>query len=387
MNNMPLSPIFDTGKGFHMGKRSSKKVIRRRKKNTKNNCIILQNEPIVCPDMFNSYEGFRWKVPSGVHLSWGERIKFELLNTCNSNNFMNTFMKVMQSRSFIIKQSSISSNNSSIMKIAEPFELCPVGIAYLKSLKTRDNIEWLRVKRLYLVIFSFVRLIKGAIMQRLRKLCLKNLVNTEDIVTLEVPKNPVYVFNFRRRISYVYEASTIKRAINERLLSSDYMFAEPRTPLNILSNEPFTYNQCVSIYYQLKAYGLSSWALELYKKYGFDIHKFELYCSQQLKLSAIHNHFNHESYLSFETVYDFFTVIADSVGIEEMYISNFRNIYLQDYINLPPYLKLWKDLTYRKYLAQVANDNVTADKIIVESMELVKKIYDIPLPLTGFYGI
>ena len=122
---------------------------------------------------------------------------------------------------------------------------------------------------------------------------------------------------------------------------------------------------------------MCSWALELFKKYDFNLAKFELYCSQQLKLSAIRNHFNYEDFWCFETVYDFFTVIADGLALEEPYIRAFKQAYLKNYMNLPPYIKRWKDMAYRKYLAQTVNDYLTVDKIMAECIDLLKEIYDV----------
>jgi hypothetical protein len=95
-----------------------------------------------------------------------------------------------------------------------------------------------------------------------------------------------------------------------------------------------------------------------------------------LKISAIDNHFKNEDFGCFETVYDFFTVIADGMALEEPYIREFKQAYLKNYTNLPPYIQSWKDITYRKYMAQIVNDDVTVDKIMVECIDLLKKIYD-----------
>ena len=206
--------------------------------------------------------------------------------------------------------------------------------------------------------------------------CMKNVMNTEDVVTMEVPKNPVYVINFERRCSYVYDASTLRKAINHRLLSCDYMFATPLYPLNILSNEEFTYMQSVSIYNQLKAYGACSWALERFKVYGFNLKMFETKCSQQLKLAAIDNHFYSDNDLLFETVYDYFTVMADFINIEEYYIAEFKNDFLNT-TRRSHYVKAWIKLTRRKYVSEVTCDLNEIHAIGEDSGKLLAQVYSV----------
>lgn len=361
---------------FHIGRAPSNTVSKRRKrvsKESKVNKVVkapinlyVKPSVLLAIRKFKPYEGFRWKPPAGIRLTWRERDKFGFLETCNPKNFLKTYHDLMVAHSF--------ENRATVI---DHFTLCPASINFLKSSRDRERAEWLKIKRIYLRLFRFAKVARVAMRRRLRKICLRNLVNTEDIVTMEAPKNPIYVLNVNRRMSYVYEASTLRKAINQRLLMSEYMFAEPREPINILSNEPFTYNQCISIYYQLKSYGMCSWVFELFKKHNFNMAKFQTYCSQQLKVSAIQNHFKNEDLWCFETVYDFFTVIADGMGLEEPYIRDFKKAYLKDYMNLHPYIKLWKDITYRKYMAQIVNDDDTVDKIMVESIDLLKQIYDV----------
>ena len=360
---------------FHIGRAPSNTLVKKRKKMLKvkkvnkavlqaRNVKVKRSARLTIP-VFKPYEGFRWKLPLGLNLTWRERHKFGLLETCSPEDFSKVYHDLMVAYSF--------ENRATVIHY---FPLCPVSIKFLNSIRDRERAEWLKVKRIYYKLFRFAKVARVAMRRRIRKICLRNSVNTDDIATMEAPKMPVYVLNLERKKSYVYEASTLRKAINQRLLMSEYMFAEPRDPINILSNEPFTYSQCISIYYQLKSYGMCSWVFELFKKYNFNMAKFQTYCSQQLKISAIDNHFKNEDFGCFETVYDFFTVIADGMALEEPYIREFKQAYLKNYTDLPPYIQSWKDITYRKYMAQIVNDDVTVDKIMVECIDLLKKIYD-----------
>lgn len=317
---------------------------------------------------FHIYQAPKLFVPSSIQLTHREQHKFDTVNMYNpvKKSFLSTFNNIVLTNTFhfLYNTTYIS------------FLQIPHMLNFMKNSKSREECEWNKIKRLYIKLFKLRSAIKKLSHMWIYKKSLKNVVNVEDVATMEVPNNPVYVVNIARRCSYVYEATTLRRAINNKLLSSEYMFISPQYPLNILSNEQFTYMQNVSIYNQLKGYGGCSWAYERFKVYGFNLRIFELKCNQQLKLSAINNHFYNEPLHLFETVYDYFTLVADDSNIEEFYIRAFKGDFLKN--DKPSrYVQAWINLTRRRYISQVTSDPNGAIAIREESEKLLLQIFSI----------
>ena len=305
-------------------------------------------------------------LPSTITLTYQEKQKFDIINLHSpiKRGFSSFFSNIMEKNTFKFY------NFFNINKIL------PILREFVESNRKKEETEWNKIKRLYLKLFKIRSAIKNISHIWIYRKCLKNIMNTEDIATMEIPKKPVYVINFERRCSYVYEASTLRKAINNRLLCCDYMFVTPLYPLNILSNENFTYMQSVSIYNQMREYGACSWAFERFKVYGFNLKVFEAKCSQQLKLSAINNHFYNDKVLLFETVYDYFTLMADLINIEEKYIKAFRNDFINT-VRYSQYIKSWIDITRRWYITQVTYDKDEIKNVNEESGILLAHIYNV----------
>ena len=355
-------------------KSSAGTVIIKKKKKTpiiKNKRVIstrgINKKIRIVHYIFKASDSPKLFLPATINLLPSEKIKFDIVNMHNPKRrgFSNAIYDIKTKYTF-------SFNNDK----ASTFFKIPEILQYMQQSYKKDEYEWNKIKRLFLRLFKIKRMMQTICRRWLYRKCMKNVMNTEDVVTMEVPKNPVYVMNFERRCSYVYDASTLRKAINHRLLSCDYMFATPLYPLNILSNEEFTYMQSVSIYNQLKAYGACSWALERFKVYGFDLKMFQTKCSQQLKLAAIDNHFYSDNDLLFETVYDYFTVMADFINIEEYYIAEFKNDFLNT-TRRSHYVKAWIKLTRRKYVSEVTCDLNEIHAIGEDSGKLLAQVYSV----------
>lgn len=351
-------------KGKPKNKRDPKRVKTRVK--SKKNIIPLYKKPLP-PLSFKIYEGPRLFVPSTISLTHSEKLKFDTVNLYNpiKRGFSNAFFDIKTKYTFHFHNDK-----------AMAFLKLPDVSNFMQQSYKKDEYEWNKIRRLFLRLFKIKRMMQKICRLWLYRKSMKNIVNTEDVVTMEVPKKPVYVINIQRRCSYVYEASTLRKAINNRLLSCDYMFVTPLYPLNILSNEEFTYMQSVSIYNQLKAYGACSWALERFKVYGFNLKMFETKCSQQLKLSAIDNHFYSDNELLFETVYDYFTLMADFINMDEFYITEFKYDFLNS-TRRSDYVKSWIKLTRRKYVSQVTCDVNEIQAVGEDSGKLLAQVYSV----------
>ena len=358
-------PPISTG-SFQLGVKGVKPMKKKVKpfKNAKRAKTAWRKQWTVAPPPFKIYEGPRWFIPAAAKLSQGERYKFGLLDTCNKKTFTKIYNEIKSNNAFNLL------NFHEANTVLSESTLVPI-----KAAQAKQDYEWRRVRVLYSKLFKIKRFINFLIHLRRYRQCIRATVNTEDVVTMEIPKKPVYIVNLNYGHSYVYEASSLRKTINGRLLNSDYMFVNVCEPLNLLSNEPFTYIQYISLYYQLKAYGMCSVNLELFKSCGFDLNRFEKRYSQHLKLSAIDNHFKNEEDLVFETVYDYFTASADDLNIREGYIAAFKQDF--NFKRPSPYVKLWIDLTRRKYIAEALHDSRELDRIVIESDQLFNIIHKI----------
>jgi hypothetical protein len=315
---------------------------------------------------FIPYTGPRWKIPSGISVTPSVKYKFEKLETFKMKNIFYELRKESQNTIFnlyrftpinYLTRSSGDISNTAWIK------------SYLTSLKDKEANEWKQVSRIYLALFKIVKIMNKLVCFRRIKLCMAKQINLEDIVTMEVPKKPVYVINYAERCTYVYEADTMRRSINTSLLMSDWMFENPIYPINPLSNEPFTIGQSLSIYNQMKAYGMFSWIFDRFKACGFNIKDFKLRFKQQLKLEAIESHFKNEPINSKETIFDLFEANALNYGISDTSIKKFKTFY-----NLYPnstYNIKFKPLVMRYYIAIELNDLPSLTAISFEIKKVI----------------
>ena len=68
---------------------------------------------------------------------------------------------------------------------------------------------------------------------------------------------------------YTFEARPLLNDSINRLLYHEELFLSPKEPRNLLTNEPFTYAQLVSIHKQLLSHGFTNWVWECFARSGF----------------------------------------------------------------------------------------------------------------------
>lgn len=288
---------------------------------------------------FIPHTGSRWKIPSGITITESVKLKFEKLET----------YKIAQVFSNINYEFNHNIYSKVYLNCDLNFNKIELIRSYLTSLKHREQNEWKAVAYIYFNLFKVIRFMNKLVCLRRLHICMKKQINTEDIVTMEIPKNPIYVINYTERCTYVYEADTLRKAINNRLLMSDWMFDNAQYPLNLLSNEPFTMGQSLSIYNQMKAYGIFSWTFDRFKACGFNLNNFVSRFRQQLKIEAIESHFKNEYDNSKETVIDFCEASSIDDGLTDANIEKFKIFY----DNYPTciYNRRLKNLVMQNYIA------------------------------------
>ncbi len=101
-------------------------------------------------------------------------------------------------------------------------------------------------------------------------------VNTEDIVTLESPVQPIEIVDWKTRQKYVFEKSTLLQDIATKLYYHSGFFDQPIHPKNPLTNLPLTQSQMVSVWNQLQPIPQKYIIVSLFQSYRFNLHYFKL---------------------------------------------------------------------------------------------------------------
>jgi hypothetical protein len=317
---------------------------------------------------FIPYTGSRWKIPSGITVTPSVKYKFERLETLRMKDVLCEIKKQEKENIYTLyKFVPINYLN----KISGDISNVPWIKSNLISLQDREQNEWRRVRTIYSALFKVIRCMNKLVSLRRVSICMKKHINVEDIVTMEVPKKPIYVINYPERCTYVYEADTMRRSINTKLLMSDWMFENPQYPINPLSNEPFTTGQLLSIYNQMKAYGSFSWIFNRFKACSFNLKLFKLRFKQQLKLEAIGSHFKNEHENSKETIFDLFEANAVNYGMSDTNIEKFKTFY-NLYPNSNYNIKI-KPLVMRYYIAIELNDLSSLTLISFEIKRVIER--------------
>ena len=154
-------------------------------------------------------------------------------------------------------------------------------------------------KELYMTLLRANARLRHAARCLLKRWMIRRLIrpmNEEDLVTLERPRQPVTLYDWSGRKRYVYEASTLARDIRECLLQRDYMFPEPHSPRNLLTNQALSPMQLVSLFHQLRATGKQfHWSLAAFEGLSFCLTRFKQRYEHPLRHEVLRSLFNQPS--------------------------------------------------------------------------------------------
>jgi hypothetical protein len=134
----------------------------------------------------------------------------------------------------------------------------------------------------------------------------KKFTPIDDIITLSPIKKPVYIYDFKLKQKFTFEALSIANSIKSGILYYEQYFAAPKYPKNYYTNTEFKYEQLVSIYYQVLAHGVMNWVLSTYKECDFYLHRWCTYHKPHITMNAISNEIcKLETYEGRELLIDF----------------------------------------------------------------------------------
>jgi hypothetical protein len=358
--------------GIHPNRIMAKKANKRRYRTPKRK--LQSNVPFIAYVDFQPYTGRRWKLPSGLTVNDAIRSKFSSLETyvpCvviyKLKAFINGTYNAYNSLPLTTRKHSV---NSALDYLWQP----PARVTeYLHAAIERDIYEWKVVKSIYLKLFKMRRFLNGLIHRWRINKCIKNVKNTEDVVTMEVPKNCIQLLDFPNKLSYVYEARTLKKLIESRITLSDYMFPNPLAPINPFTNAAFTRGQLMSIILQCKKKGEFSWILDRFYASECDLRIFTLRFRQPLKILAIEAHFKGPIYKYKDEVLDFFQVEADAENLPDDKFDTFS----RRMTHRPgcEFVKEWIALTRDLYIARELQDIALLAKIRIQSSDAIGRAY------------
>lgn len=317
------------------------------------------------PCKFVPYVGPRWRIPNCFKGSDSVKYKFSLLETVFS--FRDIKLKISEH----IKNMKFRFDNISDKQWKPPQQI----ISSITSFYAKQENEWNKVREIYYRLFKFREVLIPLIFRWQIKKCLKNCKNLEDPVTMEVPKKPVIIIDFKKRMSFVYEARALRKTIENRLLLSDYMFPEPKDPVNLLTNEPFNLGQLISLYNQCLKYGEFSWIIESLIKLSGNLSTFTIHNKQKLKIEAINTFFKKSSFVIRDIVIDYFNLEEDYANLPEAISNRFINTY--DTRPDRAIIQEWIGITREYYIAKELNEPSLLTAVGAKTDRIMNVIYKV----------
>jgi hypothetical protein len=318
--------------------------------------------------IFRFHTGPYWSLPSLFFFSsLSDSIKNKFTLVSHISNYDKLKKEIERNRR-LIKFSFPSLKNL----IYQPFKNEQIE-SLINSYYKKQEYDWEKVGCIYQKLFHWRYLLKPLIFRWRIAKCIKNVKNTEDPITLEIPNKPVIVIDIKKKISFVYEARSIRKAIENKILFSDYMFTEVQAPINILTNKPFKYNELLSVIQQCKKHGECSWILDDLKKYNCDLHLFGVYNRQRLNIEAIECFFKKSRVILRETVVDFFRIKAELCSLP--YDKEDKFIEMYDAFGSSQIVERWIGLTREYYIAKELNNVELLMKNVIKTEILIKTMF------------
>lgn len=165
---------------------------------------------------------------------------------------------------FIRKSFPMGSPIAGKRYVSLPIDPINTGWSKEKSIEIRRATNFIMKCRA-----AFRKLLHHMRVRRLEK------VNTEDILTGEIPKHPVYIVDWNEKKIYSFDAYTLMKDITERLLHHDGLFEYPQAPRNPFTNIPLTQAQTISVWNSISRAGIPvSSAFTLFRNVSYSLRKF-----------------------------------------------------------------------------------------------------------------
>ena len=110
-----------------------------------------------------------------------------------------------------------------------------------------------------------------------------------DPITLCPPDKPVVLYDWNFKRKFTFEANTLALHIESKLMYHESGFPMPMYPKSPRNNVEFSYQQLVSLYYQLRAHGELLWAMTTLRQCHFNKKRWYRYHKSAITIAAIKN--------------------------------------------------------------------------------------------------
>lgn len=220
--------------------------------------------------------------------------------------------------------------------------------------------------------WTFKRLIQRWRVARLRQ------ANTEDVVTLEVPKNPVYIYDWPNRTKYLFDANTLFRGIRTSLLQAQELFPTPMMPKNPYTNQPLSVAQLHFALNDLRALGKADWVTETLRAAKYEIDIFKRRNNTALRLAALNGLFGKPSDDAYiDHLYDFIEFSHEDAEAEmkRKDVWAWAIEHKHDHVRIQG----WRSLCYSYYKALVTLNPDDFAKVKETVMESAAKMIQLPM--------
>lgn len=254
--NAPEKHVFQCGKGRVMAKKKIKKDRLKQQKKKKAKPIQNGTSPI-----FHSSFLKTWLLEP--HTNYSARVLMAL--SAYNLSFKERYTKIL----YFNKISELEKNFWTKLN-PSPKKYMPTQTDCFKAFYANQALRW-----------AFKKLLLA---WKLRKVI---LVNEEDIITLEKPKYPIYIYDLHNKKKYQLEAkSFLVDSVNRFLLHDDF-FPKSLSPRNLFTNQELSFGALWSIHNQLKKYGVTHWSWEAFVQSCFQISPFVLNYEIPLKYEMV----------------------------------------------------------------------------------------------------
>jgi hypothetical protein len=196
--------------------------------------------------------------------------------------------------------------------------------------------------------FALKRLVSAYLMKSMK------IKNETDPVTLEIPKQSVFLVDYSNRCKFQFEAKELLRDFQSRLLTHDDLFPTPLSLRNPLTNTNLTLGQTLSLVNQIYRFGHTHWTVECFRDADYKPQLFLRDNVRKLRLYALKDLMNTPSGVYFlldfmEAQHDLFKKTFDE--------RTYRWALETNKCHSMERIRSWKSLCYTFYEIELTEDD------------------------------
>jgi hypothetical protein len=161
---------------------------------------------------------------------------------------------------------------------------------------------------------------------RLRQIDKKPQDLTDPITFMPI-ESCVTVYDMKMRRKYCFEANSLIKSITKNLFFQQYTMPDAQPPKNVITNTPFSSNQLMSLYEQLKSKSNAAYFV-YYRKLGFLLPRWKLHMLPTLSLAAIQSELNDSKSADGRDI--FLDFVKDFMETAQLPLTEYFETFLED---------------------------------------------------------